>query len=220
MEVGKLTVNLRKETGKGVSRRLRANGLVPGVCYGVGLDGPVNITVDPKALKASLDPVKRDNTVINVVIEDEGKKANELTAMLWEYKVHPIRRVVTHVDLKAIDAEKEVEVEVPIELVGTAAGIVEGGQIHIERRSFSVRCRPADIPAKFVLDISSLDVGDALHISDLEIPANVTPAVSEKLTIVTCVAPRAEKAAAEGEIEVEAAAAAPAAEAKEEGEKK
>jgi large subunit ribosomal protein L25 len=218
MEVGKLTVQVRNGTGKGVARRIRAQGLVPGVCYGAGVDTVFNIAVDPKALKASLDPVKKQNTVINVTLADEGKTVTEVTAMLWEYQIHPLRRTVTHVDLVSIDPSKELEVEVPIELVGKAIGAVDGGQIHVTRHEVTVRCTPAAIPVKFELDVTPLNIGDTLHIYDITFPEGVSPAISTKLSIATCVAPKAEVVEeevlelAEGEVPAEGADAAKAAE--------
>jgi large subunit ribosomal protein L25 len=192
MEVGKLAVEVRKTTGKGISRRIRRQGMIPGICYGHGLDAPVNVVVNPKALKASLDPVRGQNTIISVTLADE-RKQQTLTAMLWEWQIHPLRRNVTHVDLIAIDPEKPIEVEVPVELLGKAIGTVDGGQLHVVLRSVPVKCKPADIPTKFELDISALTIGDALHVSDLRLPPNVGLAVPETYSIVSVVAPKAEK---------------------------
>lgn len=192
MEVGKLTVELREGTGKGACRKLRAKGLVPGICYGEGLEQPLQITLDPKALKASLDPIKRQNTVIDLAVVDNGSEKTRVTAMLREYQVHPIKRVVTHVDLVAIDPDKTVHVDVPVEFIGKAFGTIEGGQLHIVRREIPVRCKPADIPASFTVDVTPLDIGMVLHISDLVMPAGIEPTVSTGLSLVTCVAPRVE----------------------------
>lgn len=223
MEVGKLTVELREGTGKGVSRKLRRSGKVPGVCYGVGLERPLDITLDPKALSASLDPEKGRNTVIDLTVKGDSAE-HRVTAMLWEYQTHPIKRDVLHVDLVAIDPDKEVEVSVPVEFSGRAAGLVDGGQLHIVRRQIPVRCRPADIPVKLTLDVSPLDVGETLHISDIGFPAGVAPAVSTSLSLVSCQAPKAEAEVAaeelplaEGEAPAEGEAAAAPAEG--EGEK-
>src|SRR5690606_2694024 len=197
MEVGKLTVHLRKGSGKGESRRLRSQGKVPGVCYGAKLDTPLAVTVDPKELKASLDPAKGRNTVINLTVQDSGKPAAQLTAMLWEYQIDSLRRNVTHVDLISIDPDKAIEVDVPLVWVGKAAGTIDGGQIHVERHTLPVRCRPADIPSQFEIDISPLHIGDALHVSDVAMPSGVQPAVPTSFTLVTCAAPKADKEGAE-----------------------
>jgi large subunit ribosomal protein L25 len=112
--------------------------------------------------------------------------------MLREYQVHPIKRTVLHVDMVAIDPDKALEVEVPVEFVGKAKGTVDGGQIHVVRRVIPVIARPADIPKRFTVDLTPLDIGDGIHISDVEMPEGVEPAVSIELSLVSCQAPRAE----------------------------
>jgi large subunit ribosomal protein L25 len=174
--------------------------------------------VNPKELKASLDPARGRNTVIAVTVQDGQSSAAQLTAMLWEYQIDALRRYVTHVDLISIDPSKVIEVEVPLELIGKAIGTVDGGQLHVERHTLPVRCKPADIPVKFSIDISALAIGDALHVTDLKMPAGVVAAIPENFTLVTCVAPKAEKEAeaavpaegalVEGAVPVEGAAPA------------
>jgi large subunit ribosomal protein L25 len=193
MEIGKLTVQLRRDTGKGVARRLRSRGLVPGICYGKTMEQPLPIQLDPKELKGALDPQKRQNTVIDLTVENAEGGPTSITAMLKEYQVHPIKRGILHVDLLAIEADKPVEAEIPIKLVGRAAGLVEGGQLNVARYKVLVRCKPADIPARLELDVSSLEIGDVLHISDLEFPEGVVSLDAERFAVVTCVAPAAEE---------------------------
>jgi large subunit ribosomal protein L25 len=191
MEIGKLTVQRRTEVGKGISRRLRAEGRVPGTCYGAGLDEPLSISVDPKALKESLDPIKRQNTVLTLTIENDAAH-NEMLAMLWDYQIHPRRREVTHVDLITIDPDKEIEVEVPVELTGKPAGAIHGGQLNIARHEILIKAKPRAVPGRIVVDVSPLNIGDTIHVSDVSFPGGVTPAIPPELTIVTCVAPEAE----------------------------
>ena len=116
MEVGKLTVSLRDRSGKGGARKLRAEGKVPGVCYGASVEGriePMPITVDVKQLRAALDPVRKRNTVISLTIEGGGSPRS-LHALVKEYQVDLLRRDITHVDLLAIDPNKEVRADVPL----------------------------------------------------------------------------------------------------------
>jgi large subunit ribosomal protein L25 len=205
MQVGQLTVSLRNSSGKGPARQLRAQGKVPGVFYGASTDGPIEpfaIEVDVKALKAALDPVRRQNTVISVTIEDAGKSVRTLSALLKEYQLHPLRREVTHVDLLAIDPTKEVVASVPLEFTGKAKGTIDGGIVHTVMRSIDVRCKPADIPVKLPLDISPLEIGDVLHVSDIPLPAGVVSVTGGREAVISLVAPEVEKA-------VEAAAATP-----------
>ena len=218
MEIGKLTVQLRDNTGKGVSRKLRSSNMVPGVCYGEGLDQPLPFCVPPKALKASLDPVKKNNTVLSLTLEKDGAAKQTVNAMVWDFQVHPTRQNVTHVDLKAIDLQKEIDAIVPIELVGKSKGAVDGGIVSWERRRAKIRSKPTDIPPTLQLDITELEIGGALHLSDITLPEGTTFISSQSLTVCTCVAPRADKvakaaaAAADGAAPAEGDAAAPAAE--------
>ena len=212
MEVGKLTVQYRGKTGKGISRVTRTSGDVPGVCYGAGMENPIAVSVNPKALKASLDPERRRNTVIDVTIEGQDAGPTTLKVMLWDFQVHPIKQVITHVDLKSIDPNKAVEAEVPVVPTGTHKGLIEGGLLSWARHSVRISAKPDQIPGKIILDIADLGLGDTLHVSDLPLPEGVTFADQTKLTVVTCIAPKGLKAEEEAVV-AEGAEAAPAAEA-------
>src|ERR1043166_4545643 len=145
MEVGKLTVTLRETSGKGGSRKLRAQGKVPGVCYGSSVDGriePLPNTVDVKSLRGALDPVRKRNTVISLTIEGGGAPRS-LHALVKDFQIDALRRDITHVDLLAIDPNKEVRAEVPLEFNGKPKGAVDGGQLRIVLRTLSVRAKPA-----------------------------------------------------------------------------
>ena len=100
--VGKLTVSLRQGSGRGAAIKLRQQGKVPGVCYGASPEGridPLPIVIDVKALRAALDPVRKQNTVIALTVLDDGKASLQLSALLREFQIDSIRRDVTHVDL-------------------------------------------------------------------------------------------------------------------------
>ena len=130
MEVGKLTVTLRDRSGKGGARRLRAQGKVPGVCYGASVDGriePLPITVDVKQLRGALDPVRKRNTVISLTIEG-GATPRSLHALVKDFQVDAVRHDVTHVDLLAIDPNKEVRAEVPLEFTGKPKGAIKSSR--------------------------------------------------------------------------------------------
>jgi large subunit ribosomal protein L25 len=202
MEVGKLTVTLRSQTGtKGAARKLRAEGKVPGVCYGASPDGridPLPIVVDVKALRTALDPVRKTNTVIDLTIEGDGV-GRKLHALVKDYQLDPVRREVTHVDLLAIDPNKEVLAEVPLEFNGKPKGAIDGGQIRIVIRNLEVRAKPNDIPVKIAVDVSPLEIGDVIHVSAISLPAGVTVVTGRDLAVVTCAAPEEEKVATPAE---------------------
>jgi large subunit ribosomal protein L25 len=219
MEVGKLTVTVRNTGGKGAARRLRAEGKVPGVCYGASTDGriePLPVVVDVKALRAALDPVRKQNTVIALTIEG-GAQPRSLSALVKDYQLDPVRRDIIHVDLIAVDPDKEVLAEVPLEFVGKPKGTINGGQLRIVLRRLGLRAKPADIPVKLTVDVSELDIGDVTHVAAIQLPAGVTAVTGRDLAVVTLAAPEEDKtpAAAEGAAPAEgAAAAAPGAAAK------
>ncbi len=210
MEVGKLTVTIRDKGGKSVARNLRAAGKIPGVCYGASPAGkvePMPITLELKALRAALDPIRKQNTVIDLTIEGNGK-TQQLHALVKEYQTDLIRRDITHVDLLAIDPDKIVNASVPFEFTGKPKGAIDGGQIRIVMRSLEVRAKPNDIPVKLVIDVSPLEIGDVIHVSAVALPNGVISTTGRDLAVVTCAKPEEEK------IEVAAApvdGAAPAA---------
>ncbi len=217
MEVGKLTVEVRNAVGhKGASRSLRTQGKVPGVCYGASVDGkiaPLPIIIDVKQLRGALDPVRKQNTVIDLTITGEGGKTTSLHALVKEYQLHPLRREITHIDLLAIDPNKEVLADVPLEFIGKPKGAIDGGQIRIVLRKLEVRAKPSDIPVKLSVDVSPLDIGDVVHVSSIALPSGVTAVTGRDLAVVTCAAPEADAVAApaDGAAPAEGAAAAPAA---------
>jgi large subunit ribosomal protein L25 len=216
MEVGKLTVTVRTTTGhKGASRQLRTQGKVPGVCYGASVNGkiaPLPITIDVRELKKALDPVRKQNTVLDLTIEG-GAGKQQLHALVKDYQLDALRRDITHVDLLAIDPNKEVLAEVPLEFIGKPKGAIDGGQIRIVMRNLEVRAKPNDIPVKLTIDVSPLEIGDVIHVSSVALPAGVEVVTGRDLAVVTCAAPEEEAVAApvEGAAPAEGAAAPAAA---------
>src|SRR5580698_123436 len=175
MEVGKLTVSLRTTSGKGAATKLRAQGKVPGICYGASPSGkiePLAIVVDVKALRAALDPVRKQNTVLDLTVEG-GSAPTKLHALVKDYQIDVVRREITHVDLLAIDPNKEVLADVPLEFTGKPKGAIDGGQIRIVLRALAVRAKPNDIPVKLSVDVSPLEIGDVIHVSAIALPAGV-----------------------------------------------
>jgi large subunit ribosomal protein L25 len=210
MEVGKLTVSVRTGHGKNAARQLRIKGLVPGVCYGSSVAGriePFPVSVNVKALRAALDPVRKQNTVIDLTVEG-GPAPRMFTALVKDYQIDIIRRDITHVDFIAIDPNKEVIADVPLEFIGKHKGTIAGGQLRIVLRTLSLKAKPADIPLKITVDVSPLDIGDVIHVSDLTLPEGALSVTGRDLAVITCVAPEEDKTP------VAAEAAAPAADAK------
>ncbi len=193
MEFVDLKVEHRTGTGKGVARKLRRMGQVPAILYGEG--DPICLTADPKSLLRALGTEAGENVLLNLTIVG----GQELTrkAMVKEVQVDPVTGTILHADLLAISMERPIEVGVPLELTGVATGVKEkGGIVDQILRELEVRCLPAAIPDKIVLDVSPLDIGDVLHVRDLPIPGGVEVLREMEQVVVTVAAPAVEEVAA------------------------
>lgn len=211
MDTIRLTVHEREETGDGPARRLRAKGLVPGVCYGKGKE-PTAISVALEDLKEAMSHghnVILELDVVKAAPDGKGSaKAKSKTkryAVVKQLQFHPTKRHVLHVDLHEVDLALEIEAPVTVEPVGTPAGLADGGIIEWERREVTVKALPGAIPPVLELDVSGLHVGHHLSVGALTAPAGVTILDEPDTILVALVPPRVERAAAAGE-EGEAAA--------------
>ena len=196
-----------RETGKANSRAFRNNSKVPAVIYGATSNMNVMIHVN--------DVIKYnsrayENALFNLKSADA--KANGKVVLLKDVQVHPVSRRPEHVDLFAIDLNKPVRIDVEISLTGKAIGLSEGGLLNIVNRTITIEVLPNDIPENITADISHLAVGDALHVSDLQVPAGVKVISSLDMTIaVVNVAEEEAVATPAADAAAAPAAAAPAA---------
>jgi large subunit ribosomal protein L25 len=180
----------------------------------------VSVNLDPAALIRSLDKDRKRNTVFSLALTG-GAKAEEITAMIRDVQLHPLSRKLVHVDFIRVSLDEEVRVTVPLHTTGMAVGVTDGGNLHQGWHALPVAAKPANIPTKIDIDVTALKIGDALHVSDIKLPAGVRVLLDAKEGIASVVAPRAEKeaaatpaegaVAAEGAPAAEGAAAAPAA---------
>jgi large subunit ribosomal protein L25 len=182
-----LTAQSRKETGKGAARTLRRQALIPAVFYGPEVD-PVHLSLDYRDLEKLIRTGAGENVIIDLAIET-GKSTLSHRAMLKEIQLDPVKQTILHVDLYEISMDKKIEVEVPITLTGTAKGVSEGGILQQVTRTLEISCLPDNIPDAFELEVSELDIGDSLHVSNLKIPEGIEVLVEEELTIATVVPP-------------------------------
>jgi large subunit ribosomal protein L25 len=195
LNFAKVNVELRQQHGKGGARKVRAAGKVPGVLYG-RRQTPVSVAFDGRLLVKALDKDKRRNTVFTLTLSGEGTN-EEVTAMIRDAQIDPISQTLVHVDFLRVDMNEEVQVTVPLALVGRAIGVVNGGQLHQSMHVLSIAAKPAAIPTKIEVDVSGLDIGSALHVSDLKLAAGVRALIEAKESVASVVAPKAEKAEAE-----------------------
>lgn len=205
MAQSELQVNARETVGKGAARSLRRQGLVPAVVYGKGMES-CNITVDPKALKTALATDAGLNTLITL----KGKGAFDgKTVLLKETQIASIKRNLEHVDFQTVDLTQETSVMVPVVTVGKAEGEVLGGTLSVVRHELEVLCLPTAIPTSIEIDVTALDVGDVIHVAEVEVPEGAKIPYDVNFTVVTCVGHAAEEEeeveGEEGEEGVEAA---------------
>lgn len=196
-----LRAEIRHGQGKGVSRRLRSRGLMPAVMYGEGEH--LTLTLDARELRRALQTQAGENVLMQLRVG--GDESMGRTVMLRELQVDPIRGEFLHADLLRISMEKELEVEVPIELVGKPKGLaMEGVVLSQLVDTVRVRCLPAQIPTSIMADVGGLEVGQVLHVHDLATPPGVVflndpdEAVANLSVVVERVVP-AEEVAVPGE---------------------
>ena len=181
----RLKAGLREPRGKGGARKLRAVGEIPAVLYGAGAE-PQSLKLNAHDAELLFRSISVDNTLIN--LEVEGEKAAVVT-LVREIQTHPARAQLLHVDFFRIQMDVEVELEVPLHVEGTAAGVKDGGVLDQPIHDLPVRCLPADIPESIHLDVSNLNIGDSLRVKDLAVPKGVTILLDGDRTIVSVQVP-------------------------------
>jgi large subunit ribosomal protein L25 len=220
MEQTVLQVEKRVADGKGAARKLRKSGKIPGVLYG-HKQAPVSIAVDPHVLGKLL---RSSGMGRNTIFALKGLD-RELTALVKDVVIDPVRRNMTHIDLIEIRETDRIVVDVPVELVGKPEGVIAGGILQAVRRAIAVECSPLNIPKLIQVDVAHLLLGQAVHVSDVKFPEGTKSGYTGNFAIASVQAPRAEvettttavegaealAEGAEGAAPAEGAAAAPAA---------
>ena len=172
LETNVLEAQPREAGTKNHARRVRREGKIPAVVYGAGKDS-LSISVDPRVVTRILNSETGHNTIFDLTLNGEKTKA-----MIVDWQYEPIKGKLLHIDLKRIALDKVLKVNVPIFLVGEAAGVKqEGGIMEQMLREVEIECLPADIPSHIDADVSELTFGKVLRVADLP--------RSEKLKVLT-----------------------------------
>jgi large subunit ribosomal protein L25 len=170
----------RAPQGTRTARRLRGEGKVPGVIYGMGGD-PVTLTVDWRELRAALVTEQGLNAVIHLDVDGVTTPT-----LVKDMQRHPVRRNVLHVDFLRVDLDKTVDVEVPIVLEGEAEAVHrENGVVDQNLTALLITAKPNEIPASLTLDVSNLEIGHTLRVGDIALPAGVTTSVDAEEPVVS-----------------------------------
>jgi len=195
MAQSQLIVAPREGTGKGGARSLRRQGLVPGVVYGKGMTSCA-VAVDAKALSQAIATAAGWNTLIT--LQGEGPFAGKVV-ILKEMQIHPLRRQAIHYDFQVVDLAQKVHVMVPVHAIGKPKGEKLGGQLHIIRHELEVVCLPGDIPVSIDVDVAELNIGDVVHIEDVQLPAGTEVPHEVNFTVITVTGHKAEESGAGAE---------------------
>jgi large subunit ribosomal protein L25 len=199
-----LKAEARERVGKGSSRELRRNGLIPAVIYG-DKQAPISISISTNEVTKRVQSGGFMTTVATINVD--GKKYKVLPK---DYQRDPVRDFMVHVDFLRISGNSQVTVEIPVHFINEdKSDIKQGGVLNIVRHELELVCDAAEIPEGITIDLTGYDVGDSIHISAVTLPKGVESAITDRdFTIATIVAPSAMKSsegeAAEGEAEGEA----------------
>jgi large subunit ribosomal protein L25 len=161
-----ITAHSREGRGKGAARQTRREGRIPGVLYGHGEDS-VPLSVDAHELQRLVHAISIENTIVDL---DLGL-GEPYKVLIRELQRHPFRDEFVHIDFFHVAMDEKIQVEVPIVLIGTPTGVKnKGGVLDHQLRELEVFCLPGSIPEKIELDVSDLDIGDSIHVSDIQLP--------------------------------------------------
>jgi large subunit ribosomal protein L25 len=182
----------RAGAGKGPARRLRAQGLIPAVVYGRYSKAPQHIAVDPLAIKQAVTTPAKLNTLIQLTLDGAGEKL----VLLKDFQLDPVTRSMLHADFLEVRENEKVKVNVPLELVGKAAGVLEGGILSQARRQLEVWALPTAIPDKIEVDVSHLKMAQALHINEVKLPEGIAVKTTINFTVAVVSVPEKEEVVA------------------------
>src|SRR5438128_11737731 len=211
----KLKAEPRTNVGRSGVNKLRARGIIPAVIYG-GKVKPQPLQVTARDINAMMSHASGENVLVD--LEIAGEKSNR-AALVQEVQHSPVGGEIVHVDFHAISMDETIQAEVPLEPTGTPVGVKTfGGLLEQSLRALAIEFLPRDLPDRMTVDVSQLNIGDSIHVRDIQFPPGVTPRVQPDLTAFSLLAPVVEEEPAV--VEAEAAAAGPEVitEKKEEGE--
>lgn len=193
----KLSAQPRAGVGRTAVKKIKAQGLVPAVIYG-GHDEPINLSVNKREITSLLAHATSEHVLVDLQI-GEGADSRSALALIQEVQHHPLRRDVLHVDFHAVRADEKLHAEIPVEPYGEASGVKNfGGILEINLHAIEIECLPKDLPEMIRIDVSNLNVGEGIHIKDIQFPEGVTPRGDAELTVVRVAAPKVEAEATAG----------------------
>ena len=181
-----LSANTREASGKGGARQLRMNGQIPAVIYGHAREAQ-SLTLNARDLDKMLEHIQAESTVIEVSVGGKTSKT-----LIREIQRHPFKRQILHVDFQELVAGEKVTVSIPITLTGVAEGVrLSGGVLDQTLRELEIEVDPSNIPDHIEYDVTSMVIGDSVHVSDLKVPEGVEVQDDPETSVAVLAAPRA-----------------------------
>ena len=205
MDTLEIQVEARDKQRKRDARRLLRDGKIPAILYGPKMT-TVTLALDKKEFSRRVAGLQGSHLVR---LKSASATLAEKVALVKDMQFHPISGEVIHADFYEVDLSAKIQVHVPLHFVGKAIGIVNGGVLQPILREIEVECLPLDIPEFFNVDVTALDIGDSVHIEDLQMPDGVVSVAEDNLALVAVVPPTVEAVETPTVAPVEGAVIAP-----------
>ncbi len=192
MDTIQFTAETREETGKGAARKLRVAGFIPGILYGAENE-PCAIKVEKQSAENIIRKLESHNVMADLVLKKSKGKPETIKTLVKDIQIEPIKMDVLHLDFYRIRMDQTIRMGVAIHLAGEAPGVEKGGILKQELREIEIQALPNNIPANLVVDISKLEIGDVVTVKEIALPEGVEVIEEGEKTVVTILAPKAEK---------------------------
>ncbi len=197
-----LAIQSREQTGKGAVKKLRRQGLIPGVMY--GYKGDKAVMVQGKDFLKMFEDIG-EHSIITLDLDEKEK----VDVIVKDYQVDPVKRNILHIDFLQIKAGQLLRTEIPVKIKGVAKGVKMGGILEEYVRDIEIECLPKDLPEAFYIDITDLDIGDSIHVKDITFGEEIRVLSNSEQVVLTVGLPSkiAEPVVEEEELEEAAEAA-------------
>jgi large subunit ribosomal protein L25 len=194
MEKIKMKANLRKDKGTIACNQIRKKKMIPGVIYKGGVDG-VMITLDEAETLRAFSAGLGEHSILTLEMMDGAKKLEPKTVIIQEIQSDPLKDKIIHLDFHEISLTEVIRIKVPVHIKGTAAGVTAGGVLNLVMWEIEVECMAMDKPENFTIDITNLNVNDALYVKDIKAISGVTIKEDPEKLLLSINPPHTEEAA-------------------------
>jgi large subunit ribosomal protein L25 len=188
MEAQQISVKKRSLEGTSASRRMRRAGSLPGVIYGID-SNPLSVELETHVVEQVLHHHASETILVDIDLEGEPT----LSVLIKDVQHHPVSGALVHVDLQRVAANQTLQVEVSLELVGEPEGVKLGGLLDHVMHTLLVECLPGDLPETVDVDVSELEIGSSIHVSDLKLGNKITVLSDADALVASVAAPRVEE---------------------------